>query len=213
MKNKKISIFIASLFVLISFITGGILSFNTEKKYYNNLPIYTASPMYLYDTSTPQKAIGISDYVFVAKIKSVVGTKYLDKSSESNKKALFEEDSSPYTLYEIEVIKNIKGQLNTEEPILFIQFGGLNKDGKGYTLIEGVNLLTENNYYLILSNTIKMDGKIILEASEATRLIDLGQTINYEVINKYEEAYKNEEVPKTYQRSEKSTFDITNEIR
>ena len=213
MKNKKVSVCFAIFFVAIGFVISGILLYNTGKKYYKNLPVYTASPMYLYDTSTPQKAIGISDYVFVAKIKKIVGTRYLDESTDKNKKASLKEDSSPYTLYEIEVIKNIKGQLNTEEPILFTQFGGLNKDGKGYTLIEGVNLLTENNYYLILSNTIKMDGEIILEASEATRLIDLGQTINYELINKYEEAYKNEEVPKTYQRSEKSTFDITNEIR
>lgn len=35
----------------------------------------------------------------------------------------------PYTVYEIEVIKNIKGNLGEEKIVELMRFGGLDKDG------------------------------------------------------------------------------------
>ena len=38
--------------------------------YYNNLPVYYKDYLYKFDTSTKEKTIGASSYVFIAKINS-----------------------------------------------------------------------------------------------------------------------------------------------
>ena len=195
MKKSKKFITMSVIFVLIIVVAVGIYLF------YKSIPYNTiTSVLYMYDTSIPEQAVGISDYVFVAKINGIARTDYIDTgtvelSTTGNKKI-----ESPYTVYNIEVVKNIKGELITSEPIEYMQYGGINEDGKGYTYIPETGFLEAGKYYLLLVNTFRADGGI-LETSDKNRIILLDDVEsnedveNSELVKKYEEAYKNEYIP------------------
>lgn len=89
----------------------------------------------MYDMSTPEKAVGAVDYVFVAKINSI-------------KKILYR-DYEPYTVYDITILENIKGNLLTD--ITLTQMGGISKSKKEYILPSDTKLLKQGKTYLILS--------------------------------------------------------------
>lgn len=178
-----------------------IINISNSKK---DLPIYSTSAMWLYDTSTPEKAMGISDYAFVAKINKVLKTEYknsvmLETSLNGKNKTVYD----PYTVYEITIIENIKGEIITNKPIELMQYGGLNYDGKSYTLLENSELLIPGNYYILLSNVWPEEN--ILETSEPTRIINLGNNLDatnsVRNITKYKEAYSTQVIPVNYETS------------
>ena len=207
MKNKRLIISI-SIFVCISIGIATALYQNkfdsktlANQEFYNGLPVNTDEAMFMYDISTPEKAVGASDYVFIAKVNEVLRTEYKNSINVEvglNKKIKI---STPYTFYSINVLKNIKGELVTSEPIEFMQYGGLNEDGKSYTFIEeGSKLLEPNKYYIIMACAWGGDGGII-EASRINNIIELEENYNPTIknssalIEKYENAYKDEIVP------------------
>lgn len=197
MRKKVYSIIIFTL--VLAFVA--IINISNSKK---DLPIYSTSAMWLYDTSTPEKAMGISDYAFVAKINKVLKTEYknsvmLETSLNGKNKTVYD----PYTVYEITVIENIKGEIITNKPIELMQYGGLNYDGKSYTLLENSELLIPGNYYILLSNVWPEEN--ILETSEPTRIINLGDNLaatnSVRNITKYKEAYSTQVIPANYETS------------
>ncbi len=140
MKKNRLKIIIITSVISLTIILGVVLanSFSGNKllkKFYNGLPVEYSLASYMYDTATPEKAIGISDYVFVAKVNEIARTEYkypVEAEISLNKKI---KRTTPYTIYNISVIKNIKGELVTSKPIEFMQYGGLSEDGKSYSLI------------------------------------------------------------------------------
>ena len=183
------------IFVLIIVIAVGVYLF------YKSIPYNTiTSVLYMYDTSIPEQAVGISDYVFVAKVNGIARTDYIDTGSVELSLTGNKEIVAPYTVYNIDVVKNIKGELITSEPIEYMQYGGINEDGKGYTYIPGTDFLEVGKYYLLLVNTFRADGGI-LETSDKNRIILLDDVEsdedveNSELVKKYEEAYKNGYIP------------------
>lgn len=205
MKKNRLKIIIITSVISLTIILGVVLanSFSGNKllkKFYNGLPVEYSLASYMYDTATPEKAIGISDYVFIAKVNEIARTEYkypVEAEISLNKKI---KRTTPYTIYNISVIKNIKGELVTSKPIEFMQYGGLSEDGKSYSLIEEGSLLKTGEYYIIMGNTFEKDGGIV-EVSEPTRIIPLGKDTDFNkrdsvnIVTKYEQAYKNEVVP------------------
>lgn len=195
MKKSKKFIIMSVVFVLIIVVAVGVYLF-----YISISRIPQVTELYSYDTSIPEQAVGISDYVFVAKINGIARTEYIDIGTvelglTGNKKV-----EAPYTVYNIQVVKNIKGDLITSEPIEFMQYGGINEDGETYTSMEGIGLLETGKYYILLVNTYKEDGGTI-ETSDKNRIILLDDVENdedvenSELVKRYEEAYKNEYIP------------------
>jgi hypothetical protein len=179
---------------------------NTNQEFYNGLPVSYAEVLYAYDTSTKEKAMGISDYAFIAKVEKILRTEY--KNPIKVKSGLFRTTvmTDPYTIYRISVIKNIKGNLDTSKPIESIQLGGLNKNGKSYMFAKGESLLNEGEYYLFMTSVwAQKDGEII-EVPQLNRILSLGDSFDInskdslDIINKYEQAYKNEIVPSTIEK-------------
>lgn len=219
MRNKKyliIAIAIiacAILGILIAVYTSGSKNKNnnTQQEFYNGLPIMKTETMLMYDTSTPEKAIGASDYVFVAKVNQILRTEY--KNYVTREVGLFQKETvgTPYTIYSIDVIKNIKGELITTEPIEFMQCGGINEDGKSYTFINGSRLLEAGKYYLIMAETWGGDGGMI-EMAESNRIIELEENVNNITANEtnlielYEEAYKNQIVPTDDEGNQRTSY-------
>ena len=195
MKKSKKFIIMSVVFVLIIVVAVGVYLFFSTMQ---NTTI--SSGIYMYDTSTPERAVGISDYVFVAKIDGIARTEYRNPTTVETGLSSSETRTTPYTVYNIEVIKNIKGELITSEPIEYMQYGGINEDGETYTFMEGTGLLETGKYYILMVDTFEGNGGII-EVTEPNRRILLDDVENdedvenSELVKRYEEAYKNEYIP------------------
>lgn len=210
MKRSKKFIIMSVVFVLIIIVAVGVYLFYSTMQ---NTTI--SSGMYMYDTSTPERAVGISDYVFVAKIDGIARTEYRNPITIETGLSSSETRTTPYTVYNIEVVKNIKGELITSEPIEYMQYGGINEDGETYTFMEGTGLLETGKYYILMVGTFEGDGGII-EVTEPNRRILLDDVENdedvenSELVKRYEEAYKNEVIPEGFEEEDRyiSKYDV-----
>ena len=176
---KKLIIFlliinVSGIFILIF---SNYINKNKNKPayYLNGLPVYNANAIYAYDVSSPEKAYAASRYVFIAKINNIDRTEYENKQEIET--GLFSKKTvtDPVTIYNISVIKNIKGNLITNEEIELKQFGGINEDNKSYTFVENGNFLEVDGYYLFLTGA-DTDGGLI-EVTNPQRIIYLGSNL------------------------------------
>ena len=220
-KNKIIFISIATILVLaIATVTIMQIYYRkgieqSSQEFYNGLPVNISRATYMYDTSTPEQAIGISDYVFVAKVNEIIRTEHRNPITVETGLFSSETITTPYTFYSIDVVKNIKGELITSEPIEYMQYGGINEDGESYTFMEGTELLETGKYYLIMADTFGEDGgeinvtepnrRVLLEDVNSAEDIE-----NSEIVKKYEEAYKNEIIPEGFNTNDRyiSKYDV-----
>lgn len=213
MKITKLKILgIVIVFGIIGITSATIMYYKTLnvcQETYNGLPVYRSSAFWVYDTSTPEKAIGSSDYAFVAKVNKILRTEYI-RTNPTESKTL----STPYTIYEIEVVENIKGELDTTNPIEFKQYGGLDEEGKSYKLMSGGSLLNGGEYYIIMASTwVDKNGEDI-ETSNPDTIVSLGKDYNPlardNTVAQYKLAYENEQVPETLKNAEKalSKYDV-----
>lgn len=62
--------------VIIFSIVISLLAIKNINKNNDDLPINYTSAMWMYDTSTPEKAMGISAYAFVARVNKILRTEY-----------------------------------------------------------------------------------------------------------------------------------------
>lgn len=208
MKNKKNLIILLICVIVLTVVCISITIFMKTVNnsiafepdtFYNGIPVYYSHGQYAFDTSTPERAIGCSDYTVVVKVNNIVKTEYRDpveiELTADGKKTKTVYD--PYTIYDIMVIENIKGKLTQKNNIQIEQMGGLTQDNERYTFMEGVSPLKVGQYYILMPNAI--DNKGPLEVSIPTDIVALGDTLESErakeLINRYKEAYKNEIVP------------------
>lgn len=197
---KKIKIIGINIIIII-FIIALIFIFKNNNKYtgelYNGLPIYYSEVLHVHDISTPEKAMGVSKYAFIGKVNKILRTEHLKSKGHT-----------PTTIYEIEVVKNIKGELKTDEPIELEQLGGLAKNKKNYEFAsDSPKLLNSNEYYVFMTSVNEESGSI--EAFENTRIISLGETFNEkEIVNKYTDILKNQEIPDGFKEQQASRYEV-----
>lgn len=60
------------------------------------------------------------------------------------------EYATPYTNYNVEVVQNIKGQLNQDKSIIIQKCGGINQDKESYVIKEGDYLPEVGNTYIFI---------------------------------------------------------------
>lgn len=200
MKKKNFSIFIiACLFMILGIIKGNHSLSLKNIEMYNDLPVTRSHGMKMYDTSTPEKAIGISDYVFVAKVTKILRTEYKNQIEIKEDNKVKNIDSDPYTIYQIEVLENIKGNLKIDEPIEFMQYGGLSSDGNSYKFMDDGELLKEGEYYILMADIWGGKHGETIEVSETNRIISLGENYNplakSRIVSEYKVAYSNQVIP------------------
>jgi len=172
MKKKIIIYNIVLLFILTAISINKKIIQKEPTIKLNGLPVYSTHAVYAFDTSTPEKAYGASRYVFIAKVNEIIKTEYVNPTEIEvgifKTKTVYE----PVTIYSISVIKNIKGNLITTEPIQIKQYGGISKDKKSYVFDSNSSLLNINGYYMFLTGAEENGG--ILEATNPNRMIFLG---------------------------------------
>lgn len=162
---------------------------------YKELPRIESEVSYAYDTRSPEKAIGVADYVFIAKINGILRTEYRFNTKE------------PYTVYSATVIENIKGEIIKDKKIEIFTHGGLNSDKKSYTIFGGIEFLNVGEYYILLPYTAS-DGR--LGISNTTSIVELGKSIGSynNTVERYKEAAKNPIAPEGKKYAKSKLYDV-----
>lgn len=153
------------------------LSVDYDEKDFKDLPVFYASASYAYDTSSPEKAIGVADYAFIAKVNGILKTEYRHPAQVvKNGEEVTVYD--PYTVYSVDVIENIKGELTKKSSIELVLHGGLMEDKQSYSFMEGLDFLSVGDYYIFLPYTAS-DGRMGISCQ--TSVIPLGELSESEV--------------------------------
>ncbi len=191
-KNNKTFNIIVILVILM--ILGTIITNLLKPKakyYYHGLPVEYIKEEPIYNTSTKERAIGASDYVFVGKVNKILRVEH-EKKLE-NKQYIY----TPKTIYSVSVLKNIKGKLTLDKDIEITVFGGLHRNETKFILYNKINLLKDNEYYIFLPY-LTADNKPML-LNFPYQIISLGKEYDKEIKNDlvelYQKAFKNEIVP------------------
>ena len=123
------------------------------------------------DTSDKKQTIGDSDYVFVAKVINETKTIYKDPIQIETENGT-KEVSSPYTVYSIEVVDNIKGNLKKNTSFEIEKEGGLSEDGNIVCLYEDDELLKQDTYYILLGYA-QPDGSILVSGPNSSIMLNV----------------------------------------
>lgn len=134
-----------------------------------SLPIIRQKADSVIDTDNPREVVGFADYFFVAKVIKTVNTEYrhpvLVETTEGMK-----EVSIPYTIYEIRVLKNIKGELPIDQDIKVTKLGGLMEDNSSIMLSE-VDLLPETGKTYIIAASVQPNGEILISGDNTIQAV------------------------------------------
>lgn len=191
---KKIKV----ILIIILVLEVGVITFNKINQNLENLPVEKIKGSMVYDMSTKEKSIGAVDNVFVAKINNIV-------------KTVYDENDIPSTIYEIEVIENIKGNLPSNKTIELTQKGGLNKNKKSYTFYENAYLLEEGQEYIILAFVPFNNGDLVIHNEHTYIKLDnnsISKKNSINIIKQYKEAYKNQIIPSSKVDNFKSKYEV-----
>ena len=191
---KKIKI----ILVIILVLEVGVIMLNKINQSFEHLPVEKIKGSMVYDMSTKEKSIGAVDNVFVAKINNIV-------------KTVYDENDIPSTIYEIEVIENIKGNLPSNKTIKLTQKGGLNKDQKSYTFYENAYLLEEGQEYIILAFVPFNNGDLVIHNEHTYIKLDnnsISKKNSINIVKQYKEAYKNQIIPSSKVDNFKSKYEV-----
>ena len=191
---KKIKI----ILVIILVLEVGVIMLNKINQSFEHLPVEKIKGSMVYDMSTKEKSIGAVDNVFVAKINNIV-------------KTVYDENDIPSTIYEIEVIENIKGNLPSNKTIELTQKGGLNKDQKSYTFYENAYLLEEGQEYIILAFVPFNNGDLVIHNEHTYIKLDnnsISKKNSINIVDQYKEAYKNQIIPSSKVDNFKSKYEV-----
>lgn len=153
-------------------------------------PTETYRVSYSIDVTDLREVVGDSDYVIIAEVKSYVATTY-------------SVTGIPLTEYTIQVIENVKGELDSSKEINLIKEGGINEKNTAFVVYEGDLLPQIGKTYIFClygqsSGAIRACGQNYTLAIEDTS--NYKNEINYlNILN----AYNNEIVSERTRYSSK----------
>jgi len=135
-----------------------------------NLPVSYGTSAWLFDANNLSSIIGYVDYVFVGRVKDFIGTNY-EYSYDKEGNIIDSINPMPYSVFNIEIIKNVKNNLNNTVEV--IKTGGLRKDGKSVVMV-GDNTLPDIGGIYVFYAIAQKDGTLVLtgENRHATIFID-----------------------------------------
>ncbi|WP_052090732.1 hypothetical protein [Desulfosporosinus sp. HMP52] len=199
---KKKIINTIAIVVLSLGLALGAYAINNDKPVLNtagnvdvsDLPIYPMRSSFVINVDNPNAKVEFFDYVFVGKVVKNHGTVYSERMTMVAENAGTKDISAPYTIYEIEVIDNIKGNLNKNTPIEFRKAGGISADKKAVYVFENDELPAENKYY-IFSGSAGNDGSIIISGPNSNiplNASDKQDILSSKQYKEYKNAFENQ---------------------
>ncbi|MDR2525119.1 MAG: hypothetical protein LBC83_02830 [Oscillospiraceae bacterium] len=153
---KKKGILIAAACVLALAVGSGIY-FGVTK---GGITLAPAVRSYVININNAEEVAGFVDYVFVGRVEKQMDARYEDvfeRESEDGEKTLV---GAPYTLYEVTVLENLKGNLKVNEPIRIEKEGGISMDGKFLSVAEGDSLPEEGSLF-VFAVSAGADGSLL----------------------------------------------------
>lgn len=161
---------------------------------YGNYPKAQETFCYAYNPDDKRELSGAADYISVAYIKECSGTSYQNVKADG-----FKIRGNPFTNFEIEIYRNIKGELDTDKAVPFLMYGGVSIDKKflsnptpfppkGRCCIMYSRLGEDNRLYI--SKTFTLDAA---DRSECLNMAENGR--DYELLNECIDAYENQMIP------------------
>ncbi|UOO38518.1 hypothetical protein IZU99_04505 [Oscillospiraceae bacterium CM] len=183
----------------------------------DTIPTYYVHALYPINREDKQITVGDADYVFVGYVDKLVNTIYkypLTIETENGTKTV----TSPYTNYYVTVLKNIKGNLQTNVSIPVQKNGGISEDGSMYIIPENDVLPQVNNTYIFLVY-VQEDGTILVTGVNSNVKLDISnrdkinisssQIISTKGYSDYVWAYNNEK--STNRVRFNSKYEVTNQ--
>lgn len=157
----------------------------------SNLPVYTMKGDFVYDTGNVNESVGIADYVFLGKVIAQKGTTYEDVITTEDENGEPLEQGTPYTGYTVQVEENIKGELQTDDPIELKKHGGITQDSKSVILFDDDCLPEVGKEYIFLAYA-QPDGSLLVSGPNSNVLDKNNTTEADTVVEKYKDATENE---------------------
>ncbi len=202
--KKSIVLPVIATVLLVGVLLGGNSLLNSQGLHLeetvvdtDSLPISKIEAAFVYDVNNITEAVGISDFVFAAKVVSNDGTKYKDTVVMEDIYGKPKEVGTPYTSYTLDVLENIKGSLTTEPSIEVIKHGGIVKTKDSVILFENDMLPKEGKVY-IFSGYAQKDGSILISGPNSNVLVNIEakeSIISTESYQRYANAVENETIP------------------
>lgn len=177
------------LFGVVATCFLGIASFTIFTSFNKNDKEPTVNQLHAnYSINVEDKAIAVgdADYVFVAEVLEKIQTEYRHPVTLETENGGSKVVKDPYTIYSVQVINNIKGNLKTTEPIEIIKSGGLSEDGKNILIYENDNLPVENNFYIMLGYA-QPDGSILISGANSNIEFNMHTKSDILLSNEYNE--------------------------
>lgn len=209
---KKIALFSSVGVFAICILAGQAIhlnrsNLNSQTINPSSLPVMTIHGSFVYDPSNIYESVGIVDYVFVGTVVSNNGTIYKDITPIENEDGTVGEVGNPYTNYTIQVSSNIKGNLQTDEPINILKQGGISQDGTEVYLFEDDSLPEAGQTYIFLAYA-QPDGSLLISGPNSNIPVTDGVLLNNtdaktnSTIAAYLDAYEHEIIPIDRERFE-----------
>ncbi|WP_018665359.1 hypothetical protein [Heyndrickxia acidiproducens] len=168
----------------------------------SELQTITLDGTFVIDVDNPKETVGDADYVFLANVDEVISTEQKHQETmetEHGTKVV----STPYTNFNVTVLKNIKGNLKTDTPIPLQKAGGISADNSSLVLYEDDSLPEVGKSYVFLAYA-QDDGSLLVSGPNSNISVSSidkfakSKNVNYvaetsDVISEYELAYKNQQ--------------------
>ena len=150
------------------------------------------SQCYLFDITEPREFVGFSDYVFIGRVGQILGAQ-----------TEWEGGEGLYTAYSVEVLKNIKGELDLTAPVQVKIYGGYDPEDNRLLLCSDTTFYPlSGDVCVFLAGTGK-DGTLytmtdygnprLFTAEEALDVTE-DELFEHDLYLRYVEAYENETV-------------------
>lgn len=157
-KNKKI--ILGATIVLVIGIILGIISFRNYNKKENKVKYIHAS--YGFDVNNLNNIVSDADFVFVGKVINSAKTVYKYPVKVEDKWI-----TSPYTYYNLQIVKNIKGNLLKGKFVKILKAGGKDKYSNAKYVYENDILPNKNGYYIFVAY-VQPDGSLLVSGANST---------------------------------------------
>lgn len=170
-----------------------------------NLPIQHIRGSFVYDTNDLRQTVGMVDYVFIGTVISNDGTHYENVVIMEDENGDPHEVGTPYTDYTVQVLENIKGNLQIDSPIEIVKHGGVNQSRTAVYVFENDTLPYVGETYIFLAYA-QPDGSLLISGPASTVYMNPVNVADAEgtqmplEYSEYMNAYENEIIPTARER-------------
>lgn len=162
--NKKVIRILVLMLSIILMVSG--CSEKYDAKDGNRYPIKRFKGSFTVDPNNAKAIAGFADYVFVGYVNRLTKTIYRNPVNIETKDGGTSTIADPYTVYEVTVVKNIKGNLIQNQEIPILKEGGITQDKKEVQLYEDDTLPLEGKYYIFVGYA-QSDGSILISGPKS----------------------------------------------